>query len=126
VSNVRRVYAHGKWIEVETLDTGSAVPKRARNPKRFAKFPWLWLEVLSKPRASSATFLVAAILLDEAWQLSNRSFKPIVKLTDVMLKRVGVEERGKRTALVTLEQRKLVSVARRANRNPLVTVHFFD
>ena len=58
----------------------------------------------------------------------HRVLDPIwsVKLTDVMLKRVGVEERGKRTAVATLEQRKLVSVARRANRNPLVTVHFFE
>jgi hypothetical protein len=66
------------------------------------------------------------VLTYEAWKLVSRGYKPTVKLTDVMLKRVYVGERGKRVALRKLEGLKLVSVERRANRNPSVTVFFFE
>jgi hypothetical protein len=69
---------------------------------------------------------VATVLLYEAWKLVSRGYKPVVKLTDVMLKKVHVGEKGKRAALLKLEQLRLIGVERRANRNPLVTVYFFE
>jgi len=125
MGEVRKVWAHGNVIEVETLDTGAAAPHR-RWLKRFTKFPGVWEEVLGKARASGSTYAVALVLVYEAWKLSSRGHKPIVKLTDVMLKRVHVGERGKRVALRKLEELRLVGVERRANRNPLVTVYFFE
>jgi hypothetical protein len=124
MSEVRKVWAHGKLIEVEALDVGAAPAKPARSRKRHIKFPGLWEEVLAKPRASGATFLVALVLLYEAWRLTSRGHKPVVKLTDVMMRRVHVGPKGKRAALRYLSRHGLVSVQWRSNRNPLVEVHF--
>jgi hypothetical protein len=121
----RLATAHGRTFEVETLNPGKPAAKR-RPPKRFTQFPGTWEELLGKDHASGSTYAVALVLVHEAWRLSSRGYKPIVKLTDVMLKRVHVGRRGKRAALMTLERLKLVSVERRANRNPLVRVCFFD
>ena len=114
----------GRIIEVETLNP--APPARKRPKKRFTQIPGVWEELLGKKHASGSTYAVAIVLLYEAWRLANRGYKPIVKLTDVMLKRVHVRRRGKRNALRKLEQLGLVAVEWRANRNPLVTVCFFD
>jgi hypothetical protein len=125
MGDVRKVWAEGRLIEVETLDVGTAAPHK-RWKKRFTQFPGAWEEVLGKARASGSTYAVAIVLVYEAWRLSSRGHKPVVKLTDVMLKRVHVGERGKRVALRRLEQLRLVGVERRANRNPIVTVYFFE
>ena len=121
---------HKYGVTPDGIEYVTVLPDTARSrvrtgtPKLYVKFPWLWLEVLSKPRVSSATFLVAAVLLYEAWKLVSRRQKPDVKLTSALLNKVGVEERGKRTALAALERLKLVSVERRWKKNPIVTVHF--
>ena len=119
------VTKHGRTFEVGTLD--SAVPPAPkRRHRRFTKFPGMWEDVLGKARVSGSTYAVALVLVYEAWSLSSRGGKPVVKLTDVMLRRRHVGRRGKRAALSNLERLKLVDVERRPNRNPLVTVHFFD
>jgi hypothetical protein len=120
----RYATAHGRTFEIETLNTGTPTTKRSH--RRFTQFPGTWEEVLGKAHVSGSTYAVAIVLAYEAWSLSSRGYKPIVKLTDVMLKRVRVGRRGKRNALHKLEQLKLVVVEWRGNRNPLVTVHFFD
>jgi hypothetical protein len=123
----RWVKAHGKLIEIETLDVGSRAPAPKRcGHRRFTKFPGIWEEVLGKNRVSGSTYAVAIVLVYEGWRLASRGYKPVVKLTDVMLKRVNVGERGKRVALRKLEQLKLVGVERSVNRNPRLTVCFFE
>jgi hypothetical protein len=123
----RWVEAHGKVIEIETLDVGPQAPApKRRGHRRFTQFPGIWEEVLGKARVSGSTYAVAIVLVYEAWRLASRGYKPVVKLTDVMLKRVHVGERGKRAALRRLEHLGLVGVERRVNRNPLVTVCFFE
>ena len=108
--------SHGKRVAVETL---KAAPKRR---KRFTKFPGIWEEVLGKAHASGSTYAVAIILVYEAWRLTSRNHKPVVKLTSLMLKRGYVGKRGKHNALHKLERLGLVTVEWRRNRNPLVTV----
>jgi hypothetical protein len=122
---VRKVWAHGNLIEVETLDTGAA-PKHVRSRKRHTKFPGIWEDVLAKAHVSAATYTVAIVLLYEAWRLASRGYKPIVKVSDVMMKRVHVGRRGKRNALRKLGQLRLVEIEWRGNRNPLATVCFLD
>jgi hypothetical protein len=117
------VTAHGRRIKVITVEPSSA--PAARYP-RYSKMSDAWAETLGKEHASGSTWATAHVLLREARVLVARGFKPSVKLTNKMLALVRVGERGKRTALMNLERLKLVDVERRANRNPLVTVHFFD
>ena len=50
MNNIRKVFAHGKIIEVETIEVGPPAPKSVRSRKRYIKFPGLWEEVLAKPR----------------------------------------------------------------------------
>jgi hypothetical protein len=123
----RWVKAHGKVIEIETLNIGpqEPAPKR-RGQKRFTKIPGIWEEVLGKAHVSGSTYAVAIVLLYEAWKLKINGHKPIVRLTDVMLKRVHVGERGKRAALRKLSELRLVGVDQAPGRNPLVIVYFFD
>ena len=126
MGEIRKVWAHGKLIEVEQDFGPAPVQKHARSRKRHTKFPGVWEDVLAKARVSGATYTVAIVLLYEAWRLASRGYKPIVKVSDVMMKRVRVGERGKRNALRKLEHLRLVEVEWRANRNPLVTVCFFE
>jgi hypothetical protein len=125
MGEIRKVLAHDKIIEVKSLDAGDA-PKHVRRRRRFTIVPGAWEEVLAKPRASGATFLVALALLYEARRLAGRGHKPIVRLTDAMMKRIHVGPKGKRAALRYLSKQKLVSVQWRSNRNPLVEVFFLE
>ena len=126
MAEVRKVFAHDKIIEVRELDVGAPAPKDARSRKRYTKFPGIWEDVMAKARVSGAAYTVAIVLLYEAWRLASRGYKPIVKVSDVMMKRVHIGRRGKRNALRKLEQLRLVEVEWRENRNPLVTVCFFE
>jgi hypothetical protein len=76
---------------------------RTRRWRRFTKVPGTWEEVLGKDGASGCAYAVAIVLLHEAWRLVSRGHKPVVKLTNGKLKRVGVGERGKRSALLRRE-----------------------
>jgi hypothetical protein len=101
-------------------------PNQAQSKKRFTKIPGIWEETLAKARVSGSTYAVAVVLLHEAWKLVSSGYKPDVKVTNVMLKRVRVGRKGKRAALLKLSRMGLVGVQWRDNRNPIVTVHFFD
>jgi hypothetical protein len=114
---------HGRRIKVRVVDPDPA--PAARYP-RYSRMSDAWAETLGKARASGSTWATAHVLLREARVLVARGFKPRVKLTNKTLVPVRVGERGKRSALAALERLGLVSVERRANRSPLVAVHFFD
>jgi hypothetical protein len=126
MGEIRKVWAHGKLIEVETGFGPAPAQKHARGRKRHTKFPGVWEDILAKARVSGATYAVALVLLYEAWRRVSRGYKPIVTVTDVMARRIRVGERGKRNALRKLEQLRLVEVEWRANRNPIATVCFFE
>jgi hypothetical protein len=116
------------WLadKIAATSTGMPALKRARSTKRFTKIPGLWEETLAKARVSGATYAVAIVLLHEAWKLASNGYKPDVKVTNVMLKRVHVGRKGKRAALRKLSGCGLVGVQRPNDKNPIVTVHFLD
>lgn len=108
----------------EAKRAGGGKPfKRARSQRQFTKFPYRWEETLAKARVSGATWVVAHVLLYEAWRLITRGDKPVVKLADIWLKPLRVKAKGKRNALQKLEELNLVAVERRSNKNPTVMVH---
>jgi len=117
-----------EWLQdkIAATRTGAGKPRRARSRKRFTKFPGVWEEVLGKARVSGCTYAVAIVLLHEAWKLASGGYRPDVKLTNVMLKRVYVTRKGKRAALLKLSGLGLVDVQWRGQKSPIVTVHFFD
>ena len=108
---------------------GEPARRRRNGPaakKRFTKFPGIWEEVLAKARVSGSTYAVAVVLLHEAWKLASNGYRPDIKVSNVMLKRVHVGRKGKRAALLKLSSLGLVDVQWRGNRNPIVAVRFFD
>jgi len=82
--------------------------------------------VLAKARVSGSTYAVAVVLLHEAWKLASNGYRPDIKVSNVMLKRVHVGRKGKRAALLKLSSLGLVDMQWRGNRNPIVAVRFFD
>ena len=117
-----------EWLQdkIAAARTGKAAPKRTSSKRRFTKFPGTWEEVLGKARVSGCTYAVAIVLLHEAWKLASGGYRPDVKLTNVMLKRVYVTRKGKRAALLKLSGLGLVDVQWRGQKSSIVTVHFFD
>jgi hypothetical protein len=116
------------WVadKIAATSTGAGKTKLARSQKRFTKIPGTWEETLAKARVSGATYAVAIVLLHEAWKLASNGYRPDVKVTNVMLKRVHVTRKGKRAALLKLSGLGLVGVQWRGQRSPIVMVHFFD
>ena len=117
-----------EWLQdkIAAGRTGKAATKRTSSKKRFTKFPGIWEEVLAKARVSGSTYAVAVVLLHEAWKLASNGYRPDIKVSNVMLKRVHVGRKGKRAALLKLSSLGLVDVQWRGNRNPIVAVRFFD
>jgi hypothetical protein len=123
----RTVTAHGRTFEVETLDTGVAPARKPRGAhRRFTQFPRLWQETLGQAHVSGSTYAVALVLVYEAMMARRNGRGPIVRLTDALLKPVGVGPDGKQAALCKLAGLRLANVEQAPGRNPLVTVHFLD
>ena len=121
------VTRHGRTFEVETLNSSVApAPSKRRKHGPFTMIPIAWEEVLGKAHASGSTYAVAIVLLYEAYMLKINGQEPTVKLTNNMLKRVHVGEKGKRAALKKLIELQLVGVEQLPGRSPLVTVYFLD
>jgi hypothetical protein len=112
MSNRRYVFSHGKRIEVETLDTGIEAKVKAKRRHRFVKVPLTWVDQLRG--AGGITYEVAIHILWKAW--SRRAYT--VKLPQIP----GVSRCGKRAALRKLELAGLISVDRRPDKSPMVTV----
>src|SRR5262249_1729549 len=120
------VEAHGRRFVVETLDTNIKPAPRKSRPKRFTKVPEIWRDVLSKARVSGCTYAVAPVLPYEPLKRASLGHKPVFNFTSAMAGRANVGERGKGSALDTLERLKLISVVRQVGKNPRVTVYFFE
>jgi hypothetical protein len=103
-----------------------AEPAQKQSVVRFTKVPAIWEETLAKARASGCTYRVAIVLLYEGWKAKLFSGQAVVKLTNVMLARVRVGRKGKKAALLVLRKIGLIGVEERGRKSPLVTVRFLD
>jgi hypothetical protein len=103
---------------------GRSKPTKNRSEKRFTKFPGE--QTLAKSRASGSTYAIAIVLLYEAWRLVSQGYRPIVKLTNVMLAGRCIGRKGKKAALLKLSKLGLVTVEERSRKSPLVTVRHLD
>ena len=103
----------------QTLAGLAIVPRKIQKRRRqFVKVPWSWIERLAKT-SSANTYRVALHLLYEHWRRSGQPFP----LPNGMLAMEGVTRFAKWRALAELEQLGLVSVEKRPNRSPKITVH---
>jgi DNA-binding transcriptional ArsR family regulator len=100
------------------------IPSRKRtstllNPGgKFLKgpIPLKWLAAASKLPGKA---LQIGIVL---WYLKGLKKNHVVKLTSVVLAEFGVKKDAKRRGLKVLEEAGLVSIQRRKNKNPIVTI----
>lgn len=96
--------------------------KKPRDSKNyFVRFPMIWVEELAKIRAGANTYRVALGLVFECW---SNSYDPVVKFTNGLLAKMGVDRKGKAAALKQLVAAKLISVEWRDKKSPLVTLRF--
>jgi hypothetical protein len=116
--SIERVFAHGKWIDVEPLSIGPKRKPRTRL-RLFVLVPLVWIDRLDEINAHAYTFRVAHYIL---WKSFQRRGEPITIPNNIS--RVG--RRGKWAALKQLEKAKLISVKRRQTKSPIVTVLDLD
>jgi hypothetical protein len=117
--SIERVFAHGKWIDVEPINIGPKRKPRARR-RLFVLVPLVWMDRLNQIKANACTYRVALHIL---WKSFQRRGEPITMPNNIP----GVSSRSaKRLALLQLEKAKLISVERRQTKSPIVTVLSLD
>ena len=115
---VRKEFVHGKWIEVETIDTGVDVPKiRRARAETFVKVPLEWARKASAA-IETPKMMVLLYLLYRAW----REHSDTITLPNNALTDYGVSRKLKRRALQQLEAAGLITIKRRAGKSPTVTL----
>jgi hypothetical protein len=90
---------------------------RARQQDRFVIVPAIWADRLIAARHAS-TFKLALYLLYRHWKSGGRR----ITLANIALASAGVSRGQKWRALGELERLKLIEVARRPKKSPLVTL----
>jgi hypothetical protein len=106
-------------LNPDTLARLAVVPRKIQKRReQFVMVPWRWLDLLATT-SSANTYRVVMHLLYEHWRRNGQSFP----LPNGMLRLGGVTRQAKWRALVELERLGLVSVEKRPNRSPKVTVH---
>jgi hypothetical protein len=113
--NARTICAHGRHIQVTTITPED----RPRRKRVFVQFPAGWIIRLAEAPAS--VWVVASQLL--YLNFKNRG-KPH-KLTNQPIEALGLKipPRSKWRALAVLEGAHLVSIERRGNKSPIITLH---
>jgi len=91
------------------------IPKRRQ---QFVMVPWRWIDRLATT-SSANTYRVALHLLHQHWKNNGRPFL----LPNRLLGMEGVTRHSKWRALTKLERLGLISVEKRPDRSPRVTVH---
>jgi hypothetical protein len=107
------VYAHGKWIEVETLDTGATAAnprakRRDKLPEAYALLPLTWAAEMAK--VSKAPHVMVWIVLAHLVRATSNT---TVNLTNEIMARYGVDRWMKYRGLARLEKAGSVRVNRR-------------
>ena len=88
--------------------------------KGFIIVPVIWWQALIQMQATGSTLWVALLLLDKA----RRAPYPLVKLSNVAVKAVGVSRSSKARAISQLRKAGLIIVQDRPRRSPIVKVMF--
>jgi hypothetical protein len=120
--NPRRVWSHGKWIEVEDLDylpkNKARAEKRARQRQQeFVKVPLQWATDAAKATGTRGA-MVWILLLHMAWKGKSTTFP----LSNALLAKYGIQRETKRRILARLEASGQIRIERRYKQSPVVTL----
>jgi DNA-binding HxlR family transcriptional regulator len=108
----------GKYVEVETLDTGAKPTKRRqRESDLFIKVPLRPSIDVCKMVGPRNAF-VWVLLLHMSWQAHNSTFP----CPNEFMKRCGISRKVKCQALMELEAAGLITVQQSPRRSPIVTM----
>ena len=126
MSNSRWVMAHGKLIEIETLDDPPHIKaraaKRARRQKEaFTLLPLQWAADTAKA-ARTPGAMVWILLLYMAWKAKSRTFP----LSNALLTQYGVTRETGRRILAKLEAADRIKIEHRHKQAPIVTLVDLD
>jgi hypothetical protein len=103
----------------EMLADLAVVPQKIHQRRQqFVMVPWRWIDRLATT-SSANTYRVALHLLHQHWKNNSRPFL----LPNGLLVMEGVTRHSKWRALTKLERLGLISVEKRPDRSPRVTVH---
>jgi hypothetical protein len=108
--------AHGKTIEVETLDTPSVAAGAERGPERVM-IPLQWMADAARD-AEILGAMVLVVLQYTAFRKHNETFP----LSNTVLARYGVSRDIKRRVLKKLEAAGRITVKWRGTKSPIVTL----
>jgi hypothetical protein len=117
MSRVRTIFSHGKYIEVVSADSDPPTLKSRGKNDGFAMVPLDWAaDVAEAMRAPG--YMVFTLLAYLAWKTKSSTFV----LSNVYLKRYGVDRDAKRRALARLEKAKVIRIERDGHHAPVVTL----
>jgi hypothetical protein len=103
---------------MEVRERLAVVPRKIQKERNhFIKVPMVWVERLAGVH-HLATYKVAMHVLYQHWRGGSEPFT----LSNVALVRRGVDRFAKWRALSELEQLDLITIERRPNRSPRITV----
>ena len=106
-----------KYIKTVGVDSASRLP-RHKTGEKFLKgpIPEVWLAQAA--HLPGKAFVVSIAL----WFFAGMARKPIIKLSQKLLRSWGVKRKAVYRALIALENAKLISVVRHDGRTPIVTI----
>jgi hypothetical protein len=117
----RWVTAHGKLIEIETLETPGTALRRARKAKRdeeeFAIVPLQWAAGIAKD-TNTKRALIWIVLLYLSWKAKNRTFP----VSNVTLTRYGIAKDTKLRVLKNLAAVGRITIEWKEGCAPIVTL----
>jgi hypothetical protein len=119
VGDVRRIYSHGRWLEVETLDTG--VPDKAIKAKREERhvgFPWAFF-VDACRLTDGHNDLAVALYIYRRTKVCNSL---TVTLPGHELAELGVNRKRKRETLIRLKAVGLIRFKTTVGQSTKVTL----
>jgi hypothetical protein len=117
--NPRRIMAHGKLIEIETLETPSM---RLRAAYRANKRPRVMIDLTEMAGMTKAAEIPGAMLLIVLQYMVWKTKGPTFPLPNALLKRYGVSRSVKSRTLQKLEAAGRIKLERRRKQSPLVTL----
>lgn len=115
MSNISRVFSHGKWIEIETLETPTIPTRRRKDP--FVMVPLDLAAAMAKATNTQQAFVYMALLY-AAWRAKGKPFA----FTNVQLDQAKIGRFVKRRTLDALQAAGLIEIEQRPGRAPIITL----